>query len=813
MKDLLRRAGLGVLRHPRKVALLALLLAAATAFSLSRLRVDPNVEHLLPPNDPTLRLTRALQGDAAPTRTLFVILRADSFGALEAALPRVTDRLRASPHLAQVTATRSEFAGARADWIRRSPLSFMSPDTLDALASRLAPAGRAAELESLKGRLADDPLGGKPTALADPLGLRWIFDEGAGRLSARFPFRLRPGSDYLVVDKPAVAFLRALGREDAANIKASRALLDDVRARLAESTAGTGATAELAGGYVSAVTQEAALRRDMTLEIIVSTIAVMLYVWWFTRSFIAPPVIFIPVVLSIVGALAVGGELLGPLTPVVLSSAAILIAQGIDFPMHFFCRYRAERASRDREASLHAAQVGMARPFAGIAATTLAAFLSLLASRFPGFRQFGFVLSVGLLLCLVTALLLFPVLLMPLDRRVRPTVDRTPWIVTGAERILRTRWRIPIAIVLVLVGAASWIVVARNGVRMDLDLRNAMAPGDPGRAALERLEGDLGVALMPVFTLVDSTVSVDDLRARAAALRTSGAAASVDGLPELVPSPGARAAVDRFLERVRGWKDATLADLGRAGFRPDPFRPGLEKWEAMFAAPGPQASDLERPEFEPLRRSMRYADGARDYHVLVLFPPRSLWSPDDRRVFDRTVRATLGNDAQLFSPFHLPDHYSEVLTGDLTRVVMITAIGIVLFTLASVGSLKDGLWALAPVFLATGMTLATAVLLGGAVNVINMAAIPIVLAVGVDGGIHFMVRFRESRDRDPAATIREVGPGIWGSAATTLLGFGSIATSVTPGMASMGYFVVAGTVTSLLASLFLLPGLLQRKAA
>ncbi|MBV8881078.1 MAG: hypothetical protein JO332_14005, partial [Planctomycetaceae bacterium] len=56
--------------------------------------------------------------------------------------------------------------------------------------------------------------------------------------------------------------------------------------------------------------------------------------------------------------------------------------------------------------------------------------------------------------------------------------------------------------------------------------------------------------------------------------------------------------------------------------------------------------------------------------------------------------------------------------------------------------------------LATGMTLGAVVLMGGRINVINMAAIPIILAVGVDGGIHFMVRFRESEGRDPAETIR-----------------------------------------------------------
>jgi len=201
------------------------------------------------------------------------------------------------------------------------------------------------------------------------------------------------------------------------------------------------------------------------------------------------------------------------------------------------------------------------------------------------------------------------------------------------------------------------------------------------------------------------------------------------------------------------------------------------------------------------------------YHLLLLIAPRTLWTEESRTEFNRAVAEALGPDVPLYSAFHLPDHYSVLLTSDAKRVSLITAVGIVLLTLLSVGHLRDGLIALAPVVLATGLTLCVVVLMGGKINLINMAAIPIILAVGVDGGIHFMVRFRESKGRDPAETIREVGPGIWGSAATTILGFGSIAYSVTPGMASMGYLVVIGTVTSLVTSLFFLPGILRSGAS
>lgn len=809
MSGLLERAGLGILRHPWSVAGATAALAAICVLSLFRLRIDPNVEHLLPTDDPTLRLTRQLQGDSPTTRVLFVVLRGDDVRSLEEAVPRVAEALRASPQLLQVTATRMEFAGARGDWIQQSPLHFLPEETLEKLEARLTGPGRRAELQSLQGRLAEDPLGGKAAALADPLGLRWIFDEASERLSKRFPARLRSGSPYLIVEEPPLAFVKALGREDSADTRYARDLLEDVRTRLDRAAMGKGVRAELAGGYVSSVTQATALRRDMIVETIVSSIAVLLYVWWFARSLLAAHLVFVPVILAIAGSLALGGELFGPLTPIVVSAAAILIAQGIDFPVHYFCRYRTERSGRDREGALHAAQVAMTRPFVGIAATTLVAFLSLLVSRFPGFRQFGFVLAVGIVLCLGAALALFPVLLMPVDRLVRPASERRPWIVRGAEALLRTRWRVPLAWTIAVMGVASWAWVAHAGVRMDLDLRNAMAPDDPGRAALERLELDLGAALVPVHALVDAGVSSEELRSRIDTLRATGVIAAADGPQELLPSAAAKDRVERIRSKTRGWVDGTLADLAALGFRPEPFRKSLEEMEKRFASPAPGPTELERPAFGELRRAVRTEMDGRSYHVVVLFSSRSIWREEGRREFDRTVHAHLGEGVQLFSPFHLPDHYSAVLNSDLKRVVLITAAGIILLTLASVGNLRDGLFALAPVVLATGMTLAMVILLGGTINVINMAAIPIILAVGVDGGIHFMVRFRESPDRDPAATIREVGPGIWGSAATTLLGFGSIASSVTPGMASMGYLVVVGTVTSVLASLFLLPGILK----
>ncbi|HLH28664.1 MAG TPA: hypothetical protein VKW77_07085, partial [Acidimicrobiales bacterium] len=157
MSAFLSRLGLAMLRRPWTVAAVTLALAAACGASLFRLRIDPNVEHLLPVDDPTLRLTRHLQGDTPTTRVLYVILRAEDPARLDELVPAVAADLKKSPHLVSVTSTRLEFAGARVDWVKQSVLHFLPEETLSRLEARLMPPGRAEELQALSGRIAEDP--------------------------------------------------------------------------------------------------------------------------------------------------------------------------------------------------------------------------------------------------------------------------------------------------------------------------------------------------------------------------------------------------------------------------------------------------------------------------------------------------------------------------------------------------------------------------------------------------------------------------------------------------------------------------------
>lgn len=102
MSGRLERAGLEILRRPRTVLAGTALLAALAVALLLRFRIDPDLEHLMPPGDPTLRLTRHLQGASPPTRVLFVVLRSDDAADLERVVPSVAEALQGSSFLSEV---------------------------------------------------------------------------------------------------------------------------------------------------------------------------------------------------------------------------------------------------------------------------------------------------------------------------------------------------------------------------------------------------------------------------------------------------------------------------------------------------------------------------------------------------------------------------------------------------------------------------------------------------------------------------------------------------------------------------------------
>ena len=115
--------------------------------------------------------------------------------------------------------------------------------------------------------------------------------------------------------------------------------------------------------------------------------------------------------------------------------------------------------------------------------------------------------------------------------------------------------------------------------------------------------------------------------------------------------------------------------------------------------------------------------------------------------------------------------------------------------------------ALTPLLAGVAYMLGASVLLGIELNPANAVAVPLILGIGIDDGIHIVHRYRERKD--VGAAVKLTGRAVIMTSLTTMVGFGSLSTSHFPALASMGHIALLGIGSCLLTSLLLLPSLLM----
>ncbi|MBI3737193.1 MMPL family transporter, partial [Candidatus Sumerlaeota bacterium] len=139
----------------------------------------------------------------------------------------------------------------------------------------------------------------------------------------------------------------------------------------------------------------------------------------------------------------------------------------------------------------------------------------------------------------------------------------------------------------------------------------------------------------------------------------------------------------------------------------------------------------------------------------------------------------------------------------------ILAIVILLFIVFR--NVRDALLVMVPLLLAGLLTCGATVIFKVPFNFANVIALPLLLGVGVDNGIHIVQRMRESARRGPESAPRKsVSGGVFYSALTTLGAFANLAFASHPGMASLGKIHTISISLGLICVLVVLPALVHR---
>ena len=191
--------------------------------------------------------------------------------------------------------------------------------------------------------------------------------------------------------------------------------------------------------------------------------------------------------------------------------------------------------------------------------------------------------------------------------------------------------------------------------------------------------------------------------------------------------------------------------------------------------------------------------------LLEVVPTGDATQPDIAADFVSAVKKVAPNVTGL------PVVYQEA--GGTVRDAFIQAflyafIAISALLLLFLRSVRDTVLVLIPLVMGALIIVGTANLIGLSFNFANVIALPLMLGIGVDNGIHMVHRARQLGSSEKllgSSTSR----AILYSGLTTLVSFGSLATSSHLGMAGMGLLLSIGLIVILGIMMFVLPILIS----
>jgi predicted RND superfamily exporter protein len=148
-----------------------------------------------------------------------------------------------------------------------------------------------------------------------------------------------------------------------------------------------------------------------------------------------------------------------------------------------------------------------------------------------------------------------------------------------------------------------------------------------------------------------------------------------------------------------------------------------------------------------------------------------------------------------------------VRSFQLAFLYALMMVGIILWVFLR--NLRDSAFVLIPVLLAAGTTAALTVVTGLDFNFANVIALPLLVGVGVDNGIHMVHRMASEPPADGRMIDTSTSRAVFASGLTTIASFGNLAFASHLGMASMGKLLTLGMLVTLLATLVVLPAMLK----
>lgn len=690
------------------------------------------------------------------------------------------------------------------------PQLFLPPAATGDYNQRLTPAGMAEALQrATRELMIGSTLGARDLVAADPLYLRELIlprlKEGSQS------FALAPDSPYLLSRDGTLLIMIAEPARPVQDMAFARRLVAGInRARL-----GSDVAISCAGAHLSAVIDEAVMKRNIVVCVISSLLVVLaLFYLTYRRLY---PTLLLPVIIACGTVLSLGaaGLLLQSIHIISFAFTALIVGLGTDYSIHLYDRFHAERqADQSTTEALRLAVVDTGQGIFTAATTTALPFLALTISDVRALSELGLLVGLGVIFSMYATFLLLPPVLLYTDRHSRGHYALLPAF--GLGGLWRLTRRVPRLVTGTTLVALLGLAGAATTISFEGDLKNLQPRHSEAFLTQERIERHLSIAPRQLLVELpgDSLDALVDQGSRVALLaeryRQEGKLTAVSWLGQIL---NARPVQEKILATlhtptVRSAGRTLSRTMAESGFEPAMFpqaAAGLDQLPA--AGPVPLTEALQQLRQSPFAGMVsRYlVERNGRYHLLLYLHYRGSEFP--QKAFIAALQG-IAPTARVTSTELISAQLANSVRTSFARGFLIGGVLVLALLLVHFESLRGIAAALLPVFAGVVAMLGLMALTGMRLNFMNAMVLVTILGMGSDYGLHVYHRLQGGPPDEAPERFTQAGRAVLLSALTTIAGFGSLAFTDYGAMASIGWATNFGIAATMLFALVALPAAL-----
>jgi hypothetical protein len=594
----------------------------------------------------------------------------------------------------------------------------------------------------------------------------------------------------------------------------------------------------LTGILVIARDEMVVTERDMMVATSVSLILILLIFILGFRSFRYMILAVVPLILGIIWSLGFADISIGSLNIMTVMMGAILAGLGIDYSIHIislFIELRKNGLSIN-EAIRGVFEKNIRGVVAGAITTAIGMGIFSISS-FPGFREFGIVLSSGIILTLLASVFGLTILLKKYGKKYK---DPGNYFVIDYD-VKKYRKFVLIAFSLVLV--LSFVKI--SNIEFDKNMMNIEAKG------LESIE--LNGKILEKFEFSpDNTIFISDNLSEAKTLHTElkelTVFSEIDSIVNYIPATEDQIIGLRLSSEIKN-KEYIEKDIGN--FKPElnslnfnltksalalnligqkemgDYLRDIVKDGVLLRIAKKDNDDLNKIQntilftLKELREILNTKDlitlenlpeeiknnyiGKTGKFLTTAYTNGDIWNVDFQKEYFNALDKIKSKNASGTALIFL--RVIQISSKEGTKILLMTILFIFIVLLFDMKSLKYAIISLLPMVLSIIILLGIMGWFDIKFNVVNIIALPLIIGIGVDDGIHLIHRYR--KEKDLRISLKSTGKAITMTTLTTGAAFGSFILSKYRGFVGFGLLLLLGVVFSYIITVFLVTSIIS----